>query len=146
MDKKKLYEELEELEELTKTDYKQLYEKDADISLKNFIQLKETYKPPHKPRTKSANYNENSIVKKNNFCFTEGDLSPVTNEMNTKYFNKIKKTYPDFNDDCDLLKKTRSGIFFDDNIKNQEEIKNNLKLKKGGVNYFPINQIGEKNL
>jgi len=142
MNKKKLYnedyEELEELEELTKTDYKKLYEEDYDNSVKNFIQLKETYKPPHKPRTKSANYNKTFVVKKNKFCFTEGDLLPVTNETNTKYLNKIKETYPNFNNDCNLLKKTSTGIFFDDNIKNENI--NNFKVKKGGVNSFPINQ------
>ena len=130
MNKKKLYnEELEELEELTKTDYKKLYEEDYDNSVKNFIQLKETYKPPHKPRTKSANYNKTFVVKKNKFCFTEGDLLPVTNETNTKYLNKIKETYPNFNNDCDLLKKTSTGIFFDDNIKNDLK-ENTLEIIK----------------
>ena len=116
MNKKKLY---EELEELTKIDYEQLYKKDAAISVKNFKQLQQTYKPPHKPRTKSANYNETSVVKKNKFCFTEGDLIKVTNKTNTKYLNKIKETYPNFNIDCNLLKQTSTGIFFNDNIKNE---------------------------
>jgi len=118
IEKSKIKSKIIEEQKLINEEQKE-YIKDYEESIAKFNKIKNT------PIITTID-TKKEIIKGTKFCFMKDDISK-TSESATPYFFKIKETYKDFNYDCNILKKSSTGIYFNDNI-----TINTLK-KKGGT-------------